>query len=171
MVGTAGAAVAEPGREDTAKEKGPPAPRQPGGEPGFEPADGVAMGGFWAGGVTCSGVSEPPGCSTHRENPRRPCISAARRRRRLQGGSVRTLGGRVKVPTGDSNVEAEHRMTVVPGFGARRIGGGCGCAADHFLRWRSLKKQVWKPRDLELGFRHPAVGSPIRVTKCAGDWV
>lgn len=128
MVGTAGAAVAEPGREDTAKEKGPPAPRQPGREPGFEPADGVAMGGFWAGGVTCSGVSEPPGCSTHRENPRRPCISAARRRRRLQGGTVRTLGGRVEVPAGDSNVEAEHRMTVVPGFGARRIGGVRVCS-------------------------------------------
>lgn len=132
MVGTAGAAVAEPGREDTAKGKGPPAPRQPGGELGFEPADGVAMGGFWAGGVTCSGVSEPPGCSTHRENPRRPCISAARRRRRLQGGTVRTLGGRVEVPAGDSNVEAEHRMTVVPGFGARRIGGGVRVCSGPF---------------------------------------
>lgn len=72
MVGTAGAAVAEPGREDTAKEKGPPAPRQPGGELGFEPADGVAMGGFWAGGVTCSGVSEPPRLLHSQGEPQTP---------------------------------------------------------------------------------------------------
>lgn len=134
--------MAEPSREDTAKEKGPPAPRHPGREPGFELEGGVAMGGFSAGGLTRSGVFKPhpPGCRVVNElglhSQGEPPDTPASVRARDDGCSKETgsdesqeaMCGRWEVESRFPLVIRTWRTSkecwVVPGFGARTIVGG-----------------------------------------------